>query len=170
MRKGLAVHSSAAIPFNRGELRLMAAIGQKFGVSLVKTGADHAPVDAIWTRKGTCIGCSEHKVRQTSRAEMRQFGDTYLITEQKLVDGMRVGSLLGVPFYVVALLLPDGLAYAWKMMTHEGEPLVTWQSAETVTQATCEGGKATRVNAYLPFAQAMEFRVGSIHAALKRIK
>lgn len=169
MMSRLAVHSEAAQPFNRAERQLSAAIMQKFGVSVIRTGEPHAPIDALWVRMGQCVGCSEHKVRRTSREEIRQMGDTYLITEQKLLDGAQAGSLLGVPFYVVALLMPDAMAYVWQITNAMGEPQVAWEARETKTQATCEGGEALRVNAYLPFAQAVEMPVKSSTTIFRKL-
>jgi len=170
MRKGLAVHSDAAQPFNHAERRLSSALAQRFGVTMLKTGAAHAPVDAVWVRNGECVGCSEHKVRQISREEIKAMGDTYLITEQKLFDGIQLGSLLGVPFYIAALLLPDNTAHVWKVTDDHGVQQFSWSAALTTTQDTCEGGTATRVNAYLPMAHATAIPVGSIHAYLNQIK
>lgn len=170
MRKPLAVHSKAAKPFNSAERRLSSALAKRYGVTLVPTGAPHAPVDAIWVRKGSCVGCSEHKVRQITREEIRLMGDTYLITEQKLFDGAELAGLLGVPFYIAALLLPDNTAYVWKVTDDHGVPQFTWDAKLTTTQETCEGGTATRVNAYLPMGQATAVPVHSIHEYLRQVR
>ena len=148
----LAVHSESAKPFNAAERMLRAAVGRHFTASVIATGSDSTPVDAIWVRKGVCVGCSEHKVRTHSRQQMRAWGETYLITAKKLTDGLSVSRLLSVPFYVVALLIPDDMCYAWHI-TDEG----SWEQRETKTQNTCEGGVAVRKNAFLDFQKADAF-------------
>lgn len=167
MTKRLAVHSPTAKPFNDAERRLSAALAKRYNVTLVKTGAAHAPVDAVWVRNGVCVGCSEHKVRQITRDEIRTMGDTYLITEQKLFDGIELSNKVGAAFYVAALFVPDQTAYVWKVTDDHGVPQFTWAAALTTTQETCEGGTATRVNAYLPMAHATAVRVGSIQQYLQ---
>lgn len=170
MSKDLAVHSEASQPFNNAERRLSAALARRYGVVMVSTGAEYAPVDAIWVRDGRCVGCSEHKVRQISREEITALGDTYLITEQKLFDGLKLSSLLGVPFFIAALLLPDNMAYVWQVTDNDGVPQFEWASALTQTQETCEGGTATRRNAYLPMAHATTLPVGSISDYLRKLQ
>jgi hypothetical protein len=83
---------------------------------------------------------------------MRVWGDTYLITAQKLTDGLAVSRLLAVPFYIAALLLPDGMCYVWHI-TEDG----SWEQRKTATQNTCEGGVALRENAFLDFHTADAF-------------
>lgn len=167
--KHLAVHSDAAKPFNSAEVRLMATLSRQYRVSLVHTAMPTAPVDAIWVQDDVCVGCSEHKCRQITREEIRALGDTYLITEQKLFDGIDASTKLGVPFYVAALLIPDDMAYVWQVTDIHGVPQFQWESALTTTQETCEGGTATRVNAYLPMREAKEVAVHSIRAYLQKI-
>lgn len=158
----LAVHSKASRPFNLAERKLCAAIQTRFNVHVIATGTDHTPVDALWVRRGVCVGCSEHKVRRWSRQQMQTYGDTYLITAQKLVEGRRISRALGVSFYVVIVLLPDAMAYAWRITDAAGEPQFTWEERTSATQDTVEGGTAVRINAYLPFSRAISFTVRGI--------
>jgi hypothetical protein len=83
---------------------------------------------------------------------MRVWGNTYLITAQKLTDGLAVSRLLSVPFYIAALLLPDDMCYVWHI-TEDG----SWEQRKTATQNTCEGGVAMRENAFLDFHTADAF-------------
>ena len=158
----LAVHSEAAKSFNKGERMLRAAVARRFAATLLLAGSDRTPVDAIWERKGVCVGCSEHKVRTHSRKQMRAWGDTYLITAQKLTDGLAVSRLLSVPFYVAALLLPDDMCYIWHI-TEDG----SWGQRKTATQNTCEGGVALRENAFLDFSTAEEFPLRPLSLLLR---
>jgi len=152
----LAVHSEAAQPFNDFERLVRAAIGRHYRATILATGSDSTPVDALWVRQGVCVGCSEHKVRTHSREQMRAWGDTYLITEQKLTDGLELGRILAVPFYVVALLVPDQTCYAWHIVPE------SWAKAVTTTQSTCNGGWAARTNAFLDFAHAETFPLRAV--------
>lgn len=158
----LAVHSKASRQFNVVERRLRGSIQTRFNVHVIATGTDNTPIDALWVRRGVCVGCSEHKVRRWSRLQMQSYGDTYLITAQKLVDGQRISRALGVPFYVVVALIPDAMAYAWRLTDHAGEPQFTWEEHVSTTQSTVEGGTASRINAYLPFTYATMFTVRGI--------
>ena len=158
----LAVHSKASRPFNLAERKLCAAIQTRFNVHVIATGADNTPIDALWVRRGVCVGCSEHKARSWSREQMRKYGDTYLITAQKLADGMTMSRMLGVPFYVAIVLRPDAMGYAWRITNERGELAFAWEEKVTTTQSTVEGGLASRVNAYLPFSRAVSFTVRGI--------
>ena len=162
MMSALAVHSEAAKPFNNAERMLRAAVGRRFAATLLATGSDRTPVDAVWAQKGVCVGCSEHKVRTHSRELMRAWGDTYLITAQKLTDGLAVSRLLSVPFYVAALLLPDDVCYLWHI-TDAG----SWEQRKTATQNTCEGGVAVRENAFLDFSTAESFPLRPLSLLLR---
>ena len=157
MMSALAVHSEAAKPFNNAERMLRAAVGRRFAATLLATGSDRTPVDAVWAQKGVCVGCSEHKVRTHSRELMRAWGDTYLIT-----DGLAVSRLLSVPFYVAALLLPDDMCYLWHI-TEDG----SWEQRKTATQNTCEGGVAVRENAFLDFSTAESFPLRPLSLLLR---
>ena len=170
MPKSLAVYSTAAKPFNAAEVRLMHALSQKYRATLCRTGMPTAPIDAVWVKDGVCIGCSEHKTRQITREEIRSLGDTYLITEQKLWDGIDAGVKIGAPFYVAALFIPDNTVYLWQVTDIHGVPQFQWTAALTETQETCEGGKVTRVNAYLPMREARSIELRPIQTYLQRVR
>lgn len=168
-KKPLAVHSDAAKPYNAAETRLTMALSRQYRASLIHTAMPTAPVDAIWVQDGVCVGCSEHKCRNITREEIRTLGDTYLITEQKLFDGIDASTKLGVPFYVAALFIPEETVYLWQVTDTHGVPQFQWDAALTTTQDTCEGGTATRLNAYLPMHEAKTIFVNSIRNYLRKM-
>lgn len=106
-----------------------------------------ADVDALFISDGTLVGIAEIKCRSMSLDQLRKYGD-YLITESKLVRGEVVSTALRVP-YMLIVQLSDATVF-WRVTDRRGKRQITWETRETETQATCNGGKAVRMNAYLP--------------------
>lgn len=123
-------------------------LAEAWHAEAIGTGDDRAAlVDALFVRHGVVVGVAEIKVRSMTVARLEAFGD-YLVTAQKLTDGMRVATALQVP-YVLAVRLEDAIVW-WRLTDAKGRTLVTYPVRETVTQETCLGGTVARPNAYLP--------------------
>lgn len=137
------------------EAVLTAAVGAAYRATFVHTPPDGpARLDGAFVRGGTIAALAENKVRSDTRAQFRLWGDTYLITASKIDDGVRAAATLGVPFVVCAYLVPDATVYVWRICDDSGKLTFDIARRATRTQATCNGGSAVRVNAFLPFAAA----------------
>ena len=116
-------------------------------VAIITDDNRDADVDALYVKDDILAGIAEIKCRSMSLEQLRKFGD-YLITENKLVRGEAVSKALRVP-YMLIVRLSDAVVY-WRITDRTGARSVTWETRETETQATCNGGSAVRMNAYLP--------------------
>ena len=131
------------------------ALAEAWGMTWAPTPLDApALVDGVFLRQGVLAAVAECKVRQHGREAMRQWGDEYLITAQKLEEGRRAARLLAVPFLLCVLLTPDRTADWWRVAHSDGTWALPFAQRVTATQRTVNGGSATRTNAFLPFAEA----------------
>ena len=125
-----------------------------------KDGAE-APVDGILVKTGTTeiFRVAEVKCRKmTMRDLFHKFDGTWLITHQKIKDLAEAARLYGVPGTGLMYLVPDKLVLAVKICDHKGQFVHDFQVKKTLTQATVNGGKAIRDNAFIPMITAAEFK------------
>lgn len=78
----------------------------------------------------------------------------YLITSDKLSYGADASNLFTVPFYLIVNLLIDKKILIWKITDDQGLYLFDFETKNTSTQMTCNGGTITRPNSFLPVDQA----------------
>lgn len=86
--------------------------------------------------------------RELTRDYIREGG--YLITRDKLDYGSSCSSLFGVPFYLIVNLLCEGVILVWKVTDEHGVFEFDFDTKESSTRMTCNGGEIVRRNAYLP--------------------
>lgn len=80
--------------------------------------------------------------------------DTYLITEKKIADCLRLSMGLCVPFYLF-VRLEDGAVLAWKIGDKKGKRLFNYGVQQSKTRKTInDPTPVVRSNAYLPIANA----------------
>lgn len=147
------------------EAELLRAIERIFtaGITCVPTPKNGpARVDGALVKAGVIEGVFETKCRDASRAQMREWGDEWLLTFDKLLDGANVARGLGVPLFGFLYLLRDRTGLALRLADADGYFLPAMRLARTETQATCNGGKIIRTNAYVSLAKAREFSVPPI--------
>ena len=115
-----------------------------------------APLDALFCRNCTILAGAEIKARNLTRAALMEWR-TYLITLDKVIEARRVAQSLYVPLVLlVGLYTEDRLTDVcmWRVTTANGKWVTGFGSAWSITQATCNGGEAERVNAFFPMNQA----------------
>src|ERR1044072_1022776 len=110
---------------------------------------DCAAIDNILVRNDTTVAICEIKCRQMTRKQLTSFGNTWLITHQKIKEGAQVSRLLRVPFIGVLYLVPDDIVLYWKITDKDGKYLFDFDVRNTETQRTVNGGLIVRENAYL---------------------
>lgn len=134
------------------------AILEARGYTVVNTpSADHNS-DVMLAKeiegKLTLFGIAEIKSRRMagSRIIDRKYVEDYgyLVTYEKITYGAKISSLYKVPFFLVVNLLLDNRIMVWQLTDKYGESTMNYKIKETQTQATCNGGSAIRLNAYLP--------------------
>jgi hypothetical protein len=78
----------------------------------------------------------------------------YLITREKLDYGSQCAFLFGVPYYLIVNLLSEKVILIWKVTNDQGLFEFDFDTRETSTKMTCNGGEIVRKNAYLPVDKA----------------
>lgn len=112
-----------------------------------------SPVDAILIRDGIVSAVVETKCRQMTLDTLtRSFKNEWLVTAEKIADGMDVARALCVPYVGFLYLVPDSLLLVVKIWDGDFAVPIRWE--ETLTQATVNGGVARRVNAFIDMSGA----------------
>lgn len=132
------------------ELEMLKYISKCWNIKIKITKKDLPyPHDGILLLDDKIVGVFESKNRQLSLEEFENFG-SWLITYDKLEKCRKVAMNLKVPFYGFLGLEKSSLVMCWKISDENGEYLFDFTHQETLTQATTNGGKAYRDNAFLP--------------------
>lgn len=152
----------------RQEAEMLRAVEAEFGgdIKCVLTPKDRpARVDGVLFRGGAVVGIFECKCRDTSRQQMRVWGDEWLVTFEKLQDGAHAARLLGVPFFGFLYLLRDRAGLVLRIADQNGCFLPDIRLGRTETQATINGGKIVRTNAYVSLSRAREIAIRTTEPA-----
>lgn len=122
----------------------------RWKVEVINTNKDDcAAIDNILVRDNTTVAICEVKCRQLTRNQLTSYGNTWLITHQKLKEGAQLSRLLRVPFIGVLYLVPEDLVLYWKITDNDGKFQFEFDVRDTETQRTVNGGLIVRENAYL---------------------
>lgn len=119
-------------------------------VQIVETSdMDRAHVDAIAVKDGIASAVFEVKSRDMTEAQLKKFGDEWLVTFEKVLTGINVAYSLAVPFFGLLYLVPDKKLMLVKIADKDGKSCCKFRVETTETQATCNGGLALRANAFI---------------------
>lgn len=102
-------------------------------------------VDGVLTHEGRVVAVAEVRSRQSSLATLRARG-SYLLTAEKLYALRDLSRLLACRAILIAYL-EDALV--WWLVADDGEYRVRFTEDHTETQATVNGGRIVRLNAYI---------------------
>lgn len=141
----------------RQEQRLAEIVELKWpGSRYLHTPKDKAAtVDAIVTMNGTLKAVAQASCRNNSLDDFRGgFRNEWLLTFEKLIHGRNLAFRLCVEYWGFLYLVPDDLVLRVKMFAPERGWLVRFHVEKTTTQATCNGGTATRDNAFIDLSAA----------------
>ena len=116
-----------------------------------------ASVDGFLEREGVVQAVVEVKVRSMTRDKLREYGDEWLLTADKVERGRLVSAELCIPFVGFLYLLPERRLLTLAITDQEGRYMFDYHVRETYTKKTCNGGDALRFNAYLPVGTAREY-------------
>lgn len=121
--------------------------------NIIETPKDKAAAyDGVIYNKGKVMThIFESKCRKMDFQQMSAWGNTWLITSQKLKDCVQVSRLSQVPMLGFLYLIPEETCVMWEITDSTGNFKFEFETKKEETQATCNGGKATRVNAHLPY-------------------
>lgn len=120
-----------------------------WSVDVVATPAEReSPIDALLHCDGRLIAVVEVKARDMTLQQLHTYG-SYLVTLQKLEQGRDVARLLCVPYLLIVGFWPEQTICWWRISDERGAWRVPMRREQTLTQMTCNGGTAFRMNAYL---------------------
>jgi hypothetical protein len=120
-----------------------------------------ADVDGFFLNKlGTeIVACFEVKARDMTLSQLAgTFGGEWLVSADKIEKGREMARRLCVPFYGVLYLIPDDITMTVRIANDRGEVVADLRYEVTETQATVNGGKAKRNNAFISMAKAKQWR------------
>jgi hypothetical protein len=115
------------------------------------------PVDGMMVSHANqrVSGVVEIKCREMGLGVFRsRFNNEWLITNQKLVEAQRIAQGFSVPLYGFLYLIHDGTLLVQRLTDDDGQFFNVLRTEKTKTQATCNGGEAERVNAFINMTNA----------------
>lgn len=125
--------------------------------TFIHTPKDRASdVDGFIVKNHSVVGMFLSSCRTSSREQMRKWGDTWLLTYDKIQKAIPLAKQLCVPVYGCIYLVPDQLVLTLTLVDDKGEVMPMMRLERTQTQATVNGGQVTRTNAYISLATAKE--------------
>lgn len=116
--------------------------------------------DALLVKNGRVRGVAEMKCRTVTAGDFfRTFKGEWLITLDKVMDCIARASQLNVPFVGFLYLVPSKTLLFQTLWRPEDDGIaVPYRVEQTETQATVNGGKAVRMNAYIDMSNAKLLR------------
>jgi hypothetical protein len=142
------------------ERLLLKSFGAVMGCDIVETDKSQpAQIDGFLVKENTVVGVFESKCRKATVQLMQKWGSEWLLTHQKLMDGVDISKKLRVPFYGVIYLLDEPLGVFIKLTDNVGNLLPKIRVQETSTQATINGGTAVRANAFIDLETSYTFPI-----------
>lgn len=123
---------------------------RKMNYDIITFTQDDCPIDILIARDNKLLAVGEIKCRDKAGSQKLTIEyvkqNDYLITKDKLVKGISIGELFGVPFFVIVNLINEKKILIWNVNKYK--------SKITKTKSTCNGGVSYRDNAFLPFCEA----------------
>jgi len=110
-------------------------------------------VDAVIVRNNEIIAVIECKARNLTQSKLNEFG-TWLITWEKVQQGIKLGKDLCVPFIGFLWLIPEQTLLVIPISHKNGQLVNPITIEATTTQKTINGGTVERNNAYIPIKGA----------------
>lgn len=139
----------------------LALVGRRY----VETAQDkEGDIDGFFLSEDgrTLAAAFEAKARNMTLQQLRgQFKNEWILSFDKISKGAVISKSLRVPFFGVVYLVPDQVTLLVKLTDDSGNVVVPVRLDVTDTQATCNGGKATRTNAYVSMEKAWIYRSGA---------
>ena len=119
---------------------------KKYGWKVCTT-PQFALVDGIAVKDNEITHVVEFKSRNETMASMERFG-TYLISYDKIENGLQICRMMRVPFILIVYLIGDGVVMGMEIGDEFGVT-VEMEIKETRTQRNADGGSVIRRNAYI---------------------
>lgn len=128
--------------------------------SYVQTPKDKpALVDAVLSVNGVMMAVVETKCREMSFAKFSEkYKGEWLVTHEKLIKAADIASAMHVPLVGFLYLVEDDMLLHKKLWEPETGWLCSMSIRLTYTQATVNGGRALRSNAFIDMRDAKSIK------------
>ena len=115
-----------------------------------------ADIDAFLVKNGTLVACVETKCRYDCDLHkfQTQYENKWLVTFDKLEKARSIARALCIKVVGFLYLKQSDALLVQSIVDQHGNYIPNINIATTVTQATINGGKATRTNAFIDMQQA----------------
>lgn len=118
-----------------------------------------ASVDAVIQHGNNIVAVVETKCRNTKLATFQnEFGNEWLVTADKIERCRQIALDFNVRLCGFLYLVPDDVLLTITIYNEHGLLVPAMRLVATETQATCNGGKVVRNNAFISMASAKEIR------------
>ena len=117
-----------------------------------------AIIDGLLFKDGVLQGVVETKCRSCELITFQtSFRGEWLITMKKIEEARSCAALLHVPLFGFLYLTPSKILLTKKITSPDGDYVCKFRVDQTETQRTCNGGTATRANAFIDMSDARQF-------------
>jgi hypothetical protein len=139
----------------RYEKIMLEKIAEKRNVQIVETDKkSDAKCDGIIIKNNKIVGVFESKCRNMTQEQLFNFG-SWLVTYDKIIHGKYLSEMLRVGFFGFLYLIPDNTIFMWHITDEKGRFKYDFESMETETQKTINGGTVIRKNSFLPLSKSI---------------
>ena len=122
-------------------------VAKRYGLEASSSSFEYAPLDGIFTKGGIIKTVFEAKCREMDLAKLRAYGN-YIITEEKMKQGIATGKALGVGFSILIGL--EDADCILKVSNHHGDILPQVEYRESLTwKDSKKVERVLRNNAYI---------------------
>lgn len=141
------------------QAKAIEVLEQRTGMRFVTTDdRDSALVDAFaYDQQNRMVAVCEVKSRSMTLRQLKDWRNEWLITYEKIRHGCDMAKTLRVPFIGVLYLTPDDLVLTIIISDKSGNLMQPTRIERTETQATTNGGKIIRSNAYINMNAATKY-------------
>lgn len=145
----------------------MEAVHHAFAASII--WADHYPnqvlyqtpqtrpaiIDGMIVKKQTIVAAVEIKARDMRLDDLRtKFRNEWLVTAEKVDRAIEIAKALTIPMIGWLYMIPEQTLLAVMLSQSDGTVVAKMRRERTETQATVNGGKASRMNCFISMDDA----------------
>ena len=135
----------------KDEHKMLEYIQNKFNVKFIETlKYKSSACDGFICRNFKIIGLFESKCRYDMDSILLEERGSWLITHKKLLECQTLSKLLKIPFIGFLYLDLDRTIYSCKVTNSDGDFTIKYETKNTITKKTINGGKIERENAFIP--------------------
>ena len=139
--------SSLQVANLKRQNEMIERVAKRYGLEASSSSFEFAPLDGVLTKNGIIKTVFEAKCREMDLAKLQAYGN-YIITEEKMKQGIATGKALGVSFSILIGL--EDADCILKVSNHYGDILPQVEYRESLTwKDSKKFEKVLRNNAYI---------------------